>query len=260
MSAIDDLLRVMEDLRDPDTGCPWDKRQTSQSIAACTLDETHELIDAIERSDNENMKEELGDLLFNIVFHARIAEEQGQFDFDDVAQGITDKMRRRHPHVFGDTADMDLSDETLSEQWQAIKQQEKAAKTPAALADDSAVNSAIYRARQLQKDAATFGFDWPDIKPVFDKMEEELAELRQAFSEGDKAAIGEEIGDLMFVCVNLARHAGVNAEISLRQTNLKFQRRFAYVQQQMSAAGIEMEQHQLEQMERFWQEAKRHVG
>ena len=215
-------------------------------------------------SSDLNMKEELGDLLFNIVFHARIAEEQGQFDFDDVAQGITDKMRRRHPHVFGDERERELSDETLSQQWQKIKAQEKAARPNKSqdidLGSDSGANSAIYRARQIQKEAATFGFDWPDISPVFDKLEEELAELKQAFSEGDKEAISEELGDLMFVCVNLARHARVDAEMSLRNTNLKFQRRFAYVQQQMSAAGIEMEQHQLEQMERFWQEAKSHVG
>ncbi len=263
MSAIDDLLQVMENLRDPETGCPWDIRQTSQSIAGCTLDETHELLDAIERCDRENMKEELGDLLFNIVFHARIAEEQGQFDFDDVAQGISDKMRRRHPHVFGDARDQELSDDSLSRQWQAIKQQEKSARANNGLdtgpGNDSGASSAIYRARQLQKEAATFGFDWPDITPVFDKMEEELAELKQAFSEGDKDAISEEIGDLMFVCVNLARHARVDAEMSLRQTNRKFRRRFAYVQQQMDAAGIEMEQNQLELMERFWQEAKSHV-
>jgi len=260
MSAIDDLLRVMENLRDPESGCPWDIRQTSQSIAGCTLDETHELLDAIERCDSENLKEELGDLLFNIVFHARIAEEQGQFDFDDVARGISDKMRRRHPHVFGDARDQKLSDDTLSQQWQAIKQQEKSARPNTGLGEDSGANSAIYRARQIQKEAATFGFDWPDIIPVLDKLEEELAELKQAFSENDKEAISEELGDLMFVCVNLARHAKVNSEMSLRNTNLKFQRRFAYVQQQMSAAGIEMEQHQLEQMERFWQEAKNHVG
>ncbi len=268
MSAINDLLQIMENLRDPDTGCPWDIRQTSQSIAGCTLDETHELLDAIERSDSENLKEELGDLLFNIVFHARIAEEQGQFDFDDVAQGISEKMRRRHPHVFGDESERELDDETLSQQWKKIKAQEKAAranKSPntsldTGLGSDSGANSAIYRARLIQKEAATFGFDWPDITPVFDKMDEELAELKQAFSEGDKDAISEEIGDLMFVCVNLARHAKVNSEMSLRRTNQKFRRRFAYVQQQMSAAGIEMEQHQLEQMERFWQEAKGHVG
>jgi MazG family protein len=253
----------MADLRNPQSGCPWDIRQTSQSIAPHTLDETHELIDAIERDDSENIKEELGDLLFNIVFHARIAEENGAFDFDDVAQGITDKMLRRHPHVFGDARDRQWSDAELAQQWQAMKAEEKQqqGENPAGTEtlDDSSVNSAIYRARQIQQHAALFGFDWPDIGPVFDKLEEELAELKQAFATGDKDAISDELGDLMFVCVNLARHARVNAEMSLRQTNRKFQRRFAYVQQQMTAAGIEMDQRQLEQMERFWQESKNQV-
>lgn len=260
MSAIDKLQQLMKDLRNPETGCPWDIRQTSASIAGCTLDETHEVLDAIERGDTENLKEELGDLLFNIVFHACIAEEQGQFDFNDVAQGITEKMLRRHPHVFGETRDQQLSDETLSQQWQALKQQEKSTRPKPQLGSDSASNSAIYRARQIQKEAAEFGFDWPNITPVFDKLEEELEELKQAFSSGDSQAISDELGDLMFVCVNLARHARVNAEMSLRSTNQKFLRRFAYVQQQMAEAGIEMEQRQLEQMELFWQESKARVG
>lgn len=263
MKPIENLLQVMQDLRNPETGCPWDIRQTSQSIAGYTLDETHELIDAIERDDVDNLREELGDLLFNIVFHARIAEEKGQFDFDDVAQGITDKMLRRHPHVFGDARGERWSDETLSRQWQALKEEEKkqqeGAQTDSSTAPDSDVNSPIYRARELQRHAADFGFDWPDIGPVFDKLEEELAELRQAFEAGDRRAISDELGDLMFVCVNLARHARVNAEMSLRSTNRKFERRFAYVQQQMRAAGIQMEQSQLEQMERFWQQAKSQV-
>lgn len=260
MSAIDKLLQVMRDLRDPENGCPWDIRQTSASIAPYTLDETHELLDAIERGDTENLKEELGDLLFNIVFHARIAEEKGQFTFDDVAAGITDKMLRRHPHVFGDEREQDFSDEALSERWQALKQQEKAARPQAQPIPDSASNSAMYRARQLQKRAAEFGFDWPDISPVFDKLEEEVAELKHAFASGDEAAISGEVGDIMFVCVNIARHAKINAEMSLRQTNQKFVRRFEYVQQQMQAAGIVMQQHELEQMELFWQEAKGVVG
>ena len=260
MSAIDKLLQLMKDLRNPETGCPWDIRQTSASIAGYTLDETHEVLDAIERGDTENLKEELGDLLFNIVFHACIAEEQGQFNFNDVAAGITEKMLRRHPHVFGETRDQQLSDETLSQQWQALKQQEKSARAKPELGSDSASNSAIYRARQIQKEAAEFGFDWPNINPVFDKLEEELAELKHAFNSGDSQAISDELGDLMFVCVNLARHARVNAEMSLRNTNQKFLRRFAYVQQQMTDAGIEMEQRQLEQMELFWQESKATVG
>ena len=260
MSAIENLLQVMKDLRHPDNGCPWDIRQTSASIAGYTLDETHEVLDAIERDDTENLKEELGDLLFNIVFHARIAEEQDQFDFDDVAQGITDKMQRRHPHVFGAMREQKFSDETLSQQWQAHKRAEKSGREEPDMSRDSGSNSAIYRARQIQKDAASFGFDWPDISPVFDKLDEELAELKQAFSSGDKDAISDELGDLLFVCINLARHAKVNAEMSLRNTNQKFLRRFAYVRQHMEAAGIEMEQRQLEAMEQFWQESKAKVG
>jgi MazG family protein len=263
MTAIEHLLQVMQDLRDPDSGCPWDIRQTSRSIAGYTLDETHELIDAIERDDTDNLKEELGDLLFNIVFHARIAEENGHFDFDDVARGITDKMLRRHPHVFGEDRDRQWSDEILARQWQAMKREEKkhGSKQPAGSAADegSSANSAIYRARRLQQDAAELGFDWPDIRPVFDKLEEELGELKQAFEIGDKDAISDELGDLLFVCVNLARHARVNAEMSLRKTNRKFQRRFDYVRQRMREAGMEMKHGQLEQMERFWQEAKSRV-
>jgi len=260
MTAIENLLQVMRDLRDPDNGCPWDIRQTSSSIAPHTLDETHELLDAIEREDTDNLREELGDLLFNIVFHARIAEEKGQFSFDDVAQGIADKMLRRHPHVFGESRDQQVSDAELSQQWQALKQAEKKNSASPDLDSDMASRSAIYRARRIQKAAAEAGFDWPSIDPVFDKLEEEFAELKQAFGAGDQAAIADEIGDLMFVCVNIARHAKVNAETALRQTNQKFLRRFAYVQQQMVDAGIEMEQHQLEQMERFWQESKTIVG
>jgi len=264
MSAIENLLQVMAQLRNPQHGCPWDLRQTSRSIAGHTLDETHELIDAIERDDIDNIREELGDLLFNIVFHARIAEEKGAFDFGDVAQDITDKMIRRHPHVFGEGRHRQWSDAELARQWQAAKQEEKQRRgegpaTSSLDSDDSGANSAIYRARQLQQDAAELGFDWPDIHPVFDKLEEELAELKQAFAAGDRDAIGDELGDLLFVCVNLARHARVNAEMSLRNTNLKFQRRFDYVLQQMQAAGIDMEQRHLEQMERFWQEAKTRV-
>lgn len=260
MSAIENLLAVMCELRDPDNGCPWDLRQTSESIAAHTLDETHEVIDAIERGDVENLREELGDLLFNIVFHARIAEEQGQFDFDDVAQGITDKMRRRHPHVFGELRDFELSDEDLSRQWQAHKREEKPAPSENLARHDTGANSALYRARQLQHEAAELGFDWPSVNSVFDKLEEEMAELKQAFARGDKAEISDEVGDLLFVCINLARHAKVNAEMALRQTNRKFQRRFAYVREQMRGAGLDMDQQQLDQMEQFWQQSKQIVG
>ena len=260
MSAIEELLEVMRELRHPETGCPWDLRQTSASIAPYTLDETHELLDAIDSGDTDNLKEELGDLLFNIVFHARIAEEAGLFDFDDVARGISAKMRRRHPHVFGELRDAELSDEALSKLWRKAKQAEKTSDASALRAPQPIKGSTMYRARELQKDAAKLGFDWPSIEPVFDKLEEELAELRHAFRSGDKASISDEIGDVIFVCINIARHAGINAEMSLRGTNRKFVQRFAYVQQQMEAAGIEMKQQQLDEMEKFWQEAKGEVG
>lgn len=255
MPAIESLLEVMRDLRDPDYGCPWDLCQTSASIAPYTLDETHELLDAIERNDIDNIREELGDLLFNVVFHARIAEEQGHFNFDDVARGITEKMQRRHPHVFGELRGQDISREELSQLWQTAKAAEKSSGSKSDTSDSTSL-PAIYRACQLQKDAAIVGFDWPNINPVLDKLEEELAELRQAYTAGDTESISDEVGDVMFVCVNIARHAKINAEMSLRHTNLKFERRFAYVCEQMEAAGIPMEQGQLEQMEAFWQQAK----
>ena len=260
MTGIDALLQLMKDLRDPQSGCPWDIRQTSLSIAPHTLDETHELLDAIERGDIDNIKEELGDLLFNIVFHACIAEEQGQFDFNDVANGIVDKMVRRHPHVFGAERDKKLSEEQLSAQWQALKQQEKSASSKIGVTPAVSANSPIFSSRQIQKDAAEFGFDWPDISFVIDKLDEEVAELKRAISEGDKSAISDELGDVLFVCVNIARHARVNAEMALRQCNQKFTRRFEYVQQQMLSVGISMNQRQLEQMEQFWQESKGVVG
>ena len=255
-SAIESLLRVMQKLRDPDGGCPWDLRQTSASIAPYTLDETHELLDAIEREDLDNLREELGDLLFNIVFHARIAEEGGHFNFDDVARDIADKMIRRHPHVFGDDSAREFDDDELSRQWQALKEQEKANKPDQQRPAENSSLPAIYRARQLQQDAASFGFDWPSIDPVLDKLEEEIGEMRHAIAQGDKDAMRDELGDVLFVCINLARHFKIDAEIALRQTNRKFERRFAYVCEQMQAAGIPFEQEQLEQMESFWQEAK----
>ena len=178
----------------PKNGCPWDIRQTSTSIAPYTLDETHEVLDAIEREDPENLKEELGDLLFNIVFHAQIAEEKGQFNFDDVARGITEKMQRRHPHVFGDLRDQQLSDETLAQLWQTLKKEEKTNARKLDPTDDSISGTTMYRAGQIQKHAAKLGFDWPDIGPVVDKLEEELLELKQAIDDGDKAAIHEELG------------------------------------------------------------------
>ncbi|MFA9419741.1 MAG: nucleoside triphosphate pyrophosphohydrolase [Gammaproteobacteria bacterium] len=260
MSSIDDLIEVMRALRDPQSGCPWDIRQTSTSIAPYTLEETHELLDAIERNDTENLKEELGDLLFNIVFHARIAEEQGLFKFDDIVYGIVSKMKRRHPHVFEADRSSSISDEDLSKQWQALKKQEKAARAPAPFGADSASLSAINRATVLQAEAAEFGFDWPHIGDVFDKLEEEAGELKAAVEANHAEQISDELGDLLFVAMNIARHKKIDAEMSLRGTNRKFINRFQYVLEQMKSADIEMNQQQLERMEEFWQESKSIVG
>ena len=260
MSDINDLIEVMKALRDPQNGCPWDIKQTSASIASYTLEETHEALDAIERDDMENLKEELGDLLFHIVFHARIAEENKLFNFNDVVDGIVAKMKRRHPHVFDDKRSNKISDEALSEQWLSLKREEKSDLPEAAFGASSSSLNAISRAKTLQSEAAKFGFDWPHIRFVVDKLEEEMGELKQAIAAENSDEISDELGDLLFVCMNIARHAKVNAEMALRKTNRKFINRFDYVSQQMKSAGIEMTQQQLEQMEYFWQQSKSVVG
>lgn len=260
MSDINELIEVMKALRDPQSGCPWDIKQTSASIASYTLEETHEALDAIERDDMENLKEELGDLLFHIVFHARIAEENKLFDFDDVVDGIVAKMKRRHPHVFDENRSNNISDDALSEQWQSLKRDEKPNAAEAPFGAGSASLNAISRAKTLQSEAAKFGFDWPHIRYVVDKLEEEMDELKQAIAAENSDEISDELGDLLFVCMNIARHAKVNAEMALRKTNRKFINRFDYVSQQMKSAGIEMTQQQLERMEYFWQQSKSIVG
>ena len=260
MNSINDLIEVMRALRDPQNGCPWDIRQTSASIAPYTLEETHEALDAIERNDMENLKEELGDLLFHIVFHARIAEEQGLFNFDDIVYGIVSKMKRRHPHVFESNRSSQISDEDLHDQWQALKAQEKAARPEPDFGADSAGLSAINRAAVLQTRAAELGFDWPNIGDVVDKLDEEAGELKAAIAANQAEQISDELGDLLFVCMNIARHAKIDAEMSLRSTNRKFINRFQYVLGQMKSAGIEMNQQQLERMEEFWQQSKSIVG
>ena len=260
MNNISDLIEVMKALRDPQTGCPWDIKQSSASIAAYTLEETHEALDAIERNDMENLKEELGDLLFHIVFHARIAEEQGHFNFDDIVYGIVSKMKRRHPHVFDADRDNQISDDDLREQWHELKQQEKSTLPAKKFGANSTSLSAINRAEVLQGEAATLGFDWPDVGAVVDKLDEETEELKAAIEADDQDAITDELGDLLFVCVNIARHRKVNAEMALRNTNKKFINRFEYVVEQMKSADIEMNRQQLQEMETFWQESKSIVG
>ena len=260
MNKIDDLLEIMKALRDPETGCPWDIRQTNASIAQYTLEETHETLEAIERGDKQNLKEELGDLLFHIVFHSRIAEENGDFSFADVVENICNKMTRRHPHVFGEHRGKNLTEADIMGLWQAIKRAENADKPQAGFGADSSDQLAIHRAERIQQEAAESGFDWPDITPVLDKLDEELLELRQSIASGDIDAIEDELGDVMFVCVNIARHQKINAEMALRRTNQKFIRRFEYVVEQMQAANESMSRGKLEQMEIFWQASKAVVG
>lgn len=244
----------MKQLRDPHTGCPWDRKQTLQSLKRYTLEEVYEVFDAIDQGDWREVREELGDLLFQIVFYAQIAQEQNQFDFNDVVDSIVEKMIRRHPHVFADGVYAD--DGTHQKNWQAIKDEEKATRQPqgnpvSALADIPASFTVLMEAQKLQSRAAAVGFDWPDIDGVEEKLLEETAELRQALA--DNSNIAEEIGDVMFSLVNIARFKGLSAEVLMHEANQKFRRRFSYME--AHAPGL-LKELSLEEMELLWQEAK----
>ncbi|MCF8879065.1 nucleoside triphosphate pyrophosphohydrolase [Hyphobacterium sp. SN044] len=254
--ALTDLLAVMAKLRDPETGCPWDVEQTFETIAPYTIEEAYEVEDAIRRGDPAEIKDELGDLLLQVVFHARMAEEAGLFDFNDVAASIRDKMIRRHPHVFGDASYANSAEQTQA--WEEIKAAErKDSKGSDGLLDDVPLGlPALKRAQKLQKRAATIGFDWPDAERVWDKVEEELAEVREAAASGDTEKTAEEIGDLLFVIVNYARKLKLDAESSARDANAKFERRFRHIEQRLSEAGRKMNETSLDEMEALWVEAK----
>ena len=255
MPDLTPLTDLMAALRDPHSGCPWDVRQTNQSIAAYTLEETYELLHAIESNDRKHLREELGDLLFHIVFHSRIAEESGDFNIDNVIADIVAKMTRRHPHVFDSERDNRISEDELKTAWEQQKQREKP-QTSRHLDTIGQKLPALMRAQKLQQAAAELYFDWPEAEPVLAKIEEETAELRAAMATGDQAHMRAELGDLVFACINLARHLDVDAESALRQTNEKFIHRFDYVVDCMQQAGIEFGPDQLEQMEKFWQQSK----
>ncbi|MEJ0076890.1 MAG: nucleoside triphosphate pyrophosphohydrolase [Alphaproteobacteria bacterium] len=267
------LLEVMAALRTPGTGCPWDLEQNFQTIAPYTIEEAHEVADAISRGDLDDLKDELGDLLLQVVFHARMAEEQGSFAFGDVVQAITEKLIRRHPHVFGDKGGMSTPEVTV--QWDKIKAQEKEAKKVAraeagkgpALVDSSTGRSgalsgvsaglpALARALKLQQKAGKVGFDWNDPKAVIDKIREETSEIEAELDNGDTEHAKEEIGDLLFVVVNLAHHLGVDPETALRGTNLKFERRFGAIEDALAALGKTPEQATLAEMDALWDQAK----
>lgn len=258
---IDRLLSLMASLRDPDGGCPWDLKQDFSTIAPYTIEEAYEVAEAIDRGDMDDLRDELGDLLLQVVFHAQMASEHGLFGFEDVARAITDKMVRRHPHVFGD-ATADGADAVLTN-WEAIKQGERAAKgevDTSALAGISAGLPEWLKAVKLQSRAARTGFDWPDPAPVLEKLIEETEEVRAEFMRGtvddNHDALEEEIGDLLFVAANLARHAKVDPGAALRRANLKFERRFRAMEALAAKQGGDFSALSLQEQEALWQAVK----
>ena len=261
-TSIDALLTIMARLRDPAGGCPWDLAQSFPTILPYTLEEAYEVAEAIERGSLTDLRDELGDLLFQVVFHARMAQEQGAFAFPDVVRAICDKMVRRHPHVFGEA---DLADAAAVRQhWERAKAAERGRAAgpgdegPAGvLAGVAQALPALVRAEKLQRRAATVGFDWDAIAGVFDKVSEELDECRETLTEhADPTERVHEIGDLLFSCVNLARHMGVDAEQALRAANHRFERRFARIESGLAAAGLEPGAAVRAEMERLWEAAK----
>jgi MazG family protein len=259
MSDIKKLLDVMRSLRDPENGCPWDLEQDFSTIAPYTIEEAYEVADAIEREDWDELRDELGDLLFQVVFYAQMGAEKGHFDFDDIAGGITDKMLRRHPHVFGDADEREAAG--VRGRWEDIKEAERASKSDAsALAGVARALPALKRAQKLGKRASRVGFDWPDRKGVRRKIQEELGELEEAVGTRDQGRIEEEFGDLVFAVVNLARHLDVDPEKALTGANSKFERRFRAMEAEIEAQGLEMRKLSLETLDRHWRQAKGRVG
>lgn len=261
-SALARLLEVMRRLRDPQHGCPWDREQTFATIAPYTIEEAYEVADAIERNDPVDLRDELGDLLFQVVFHARMAEERGWFDFEGVAAAIHDKLVRRHPHVFSDAVFANRAEQSLN--WEEHKARERAeaaarrgARSHGVLGEVPRALPALMRAAKLGRRAARVGFDWPDAAGVRQKLTEELAELDTAISAGHREAIADEIGDALFTLVNLGRHLEVDAEESLRAASSKFEARFRRMESLADARGLTLESLSPEQWDALWNEAKR---
>jgi MazG family protein len=259
LRRIDALLAIMARLRDPERGCPWDVEQTFATIAPYTLEEAYEVADAIERRDLGDLKDELGDLLLQVVFHSQMAAEARAFSFADVVEAICTKMVRRHPHVFGDAKVENA--EAQTEAWEDHKRRERAARGAdgRSLLDDVPLAlPSLVRALKIQKRAATVGFDWRERAPIMEKLHEELGELDEAIAAGAPVAkLTDELGDILFVCVNIARHLGVDPETALRGTNAKFQRRFAHMEAVFAAKGRALDGASLEEQEAAWQDAKR---
>jgi len=277
-AAIEELLNIMAMLRDGELGCPWDLEQSIRSLVPFTIEEVYEVVDAIERDDMVDLEDELGDLLFQVVFYAQLAKEQGLFTFADIANGISAKLVRRHPHVFpgGKVEEFGKRQEISSDQvvvnWEQIKEQERAEKKAKRGTEQVAVASsvlddvpralpALERARKLQKRAARVGFDWPDVGPVIDKLKEEIAELEQAIanSSGHETATAEiqrELGDVLFSAVNLARHLGEEPEVALRTANIRFEERFRWIEMALQRQGKKLQNASLAELDSLWDEAK----
>lgn len=272
--SIEDLKHLMARLRDPDTGCPWDTKQTFGSIVPHTLEEAYEVADAIDRADFPHLEDELGDLLFQVIFYTRMGQEQGHFDFDSVVDNLVRKLIRRHPHVFPDGTlesridpDNRPDEAWIKASWERIKAEERALAPKPEAAQASLLDGiartlpAMARAEKLQKRASNHGFDWPDIEPVFDKLHEEIDELNEAWhaaqaGTGPADAVEDELGDLLFVCVNLARFTRVNPEKALNRTNHKFEARFRAIEQRLSDEGRQFDDQSLEALDAIWQQVK----
>lgn len=271
--TIDDLKTLMTRLREPETGCPWDARQTFSSIVPHTIEEAYEVADAIDQADYSHLEDELGDLLFQVIFYAQMGQEQGHFEFDSIVDHLVRKLIRRHPHVFPEGTlasridpDNRPDEAWIKESWERIKAQERAQK-PIAEQSVSRLNGiartlpAMVRAEKLQRRAARHGFDWPDIGPVFDKLHEEIDELKEAWQAaesgtGDPDCVEDELGDLLFVCVNLARFMKVNPEQALKRTNHKFDARFRAIERVLEAEGRNLDEETLEALDAIWQRVK----
>ncbi len=266
-TPIDRLLTLMARLREPDTGCPWDLKQDFASIVPHTLEEAYEVADAIDQKDWAHVKDELGDLLFQVIFYARLGEESGHFNFNEIVGNLLEKLLRRHPHVFPDGTLESRRDPSvapdeaeIARRWEEIKAFEKQLRPETSYSHmlDAVPNRlpALNRAYKLQKQASTAGFDWDEVPQVLDQIEEELQEVREALASGDQQAVAEEMGDLLFAQVNLARKLGVNPEMAVRATNAKFIRRFNYIEDQVKDTGQPWSSFSLAQLDHWWREAK----
>ncbi len=261
LRVMKDLLDIMSRLRDPNDGCPWDLRQDFESIVPFTIEETYELAEAIALGDYDQVRDELGDVLFQVIFYAQIASERQLFNFKDVAEGISRKLIRRHPHIFDNPDGDPVSESEVKDRWEQIKAGERENKQlPGAMDDVPQALPALSRSQKLQKRAARVGFDWPELEGVRSKINEEMTELDEAICLGNRADIEAEIGDVFLATVNLARHLGIDAEASLRRANTRFEQRFRFMEQSAASEGTDLASESLDELEARWQKAKTHLG